>query len=67
MQHRLRRHTDAQLERQRWRAEQAPRERADWQQAAWENALERAGELVLAGDRVRAARVLEVAMKGAAE
>lgn len=61
----LRRHTDNQLEAQRWQAAQAARKPADWQRAAWENALERAGELALAGLLAEARRVLQLAREGA--
>lgn len=52
-----------QLEAQRWQASQAGREVANWQQASWANALERAGELVLAGRRSDSRRVLQLALE----
>lgn len=57
----LRKHTDNQLERERWLASQASREVASYNQVAWENALDRAGELFLAWYRKDSARVLEIA------
>lgn len=57
----LRKHTDRQLDKQRYQAELTRREMAV-EADRWLLALDRAGELALAGDRYHSRRVLEVAL-----
>lgn len=52
----------SQLEQQRWQCDQAAREVADWRRVAFENALDRAGELAQMGRLTEARRVVEIAL-----